>query len=180
MKTVIDVVNYYEAEWTNVIILGKNHSYEEPAITIALENNGSCNRDEFNQCVEDCSKNFYKGFVAYMTTPKIIIQGDVIIGQDVKTKVKVTYTIAPKPIYTKEMFDKSFPPKVGMKFLVNIIDINCRMKDFDGLEVKVIGISNEHRDTVITFYSETEGIGAGIYFKDWVSPLPTPIKLEDG
>jgi len=98
MKTVIDAVNEYKAQWVN----GRSYIYAGSPTN--LQNKGSlqityllvensqwnfvCTRDEFNQCVEE------------MTNMNI------------------------RPVYTQAMVDAGVMPSVGMECLINFPDID--------------------------------------------------------
>ena len=86
-----------------------------------------------------------------------------------------------KPTYTQKMYDNNQLPAVGMTFQCwDRFGDDHRLFDFNGKEVKVIGITNLNDEKVITFSQEGMGIGCGVFVTTWVNPIPAPIELIDG
>jgi hypothetical protein len=85
-----------------------------------------------------------------------------------------------KPVFTQEMCDNGYCPKLGAKFIVGNVSDDSRIIDFRTLEVEVIGLSvTDRHKQVITFSHPTMGIGCGVFNESWVEPLTPPIELTD-
>lgn len=67
-------------------------------------------------------------------------------------------------------------PKVGDEVIINIMDIepDSRIAEFEGLEVKIIALTDKEGGKVVTFTHEIKGIGAAM-FGDWIKRPPTPV-----
>lgn len=171
MKTVIDAVNESKGEWI----------YDEPSIIEQIStgnlsswrelfdhelNKGNfrlvCNEEQFNQCADEMATNY--GTSETYTNYKANYE---MINDDMKP---VTV-----PTFTQAMADAKECPQVGAMFMVESVESDSRIIDFEGEEVTVIGLSKSHKENqVITFSHPIYGIGCGVFYPEWVKPLTPP------
>ena len=171
-KTTLDAVIHFKSEWQfscgNALYDGiKDHWYVTDANYIrSFHGNYSliCNKEQFDQCIEDCSNNF----------------GVSTAYDEYKLAYKAIVTKIYKHVYTQEMLDKGLGLDIGMKFSTeageyHVHDINDKsicFVDEDGFFIGIpIGQAKPITPSVELFFgrayqftNEKSTIEHGIYY----------------